>query len=554
MTICTAAQALVKSLANEGVEYVIGLPGVQIMDIYDALLDEPSIRTITVKHEQTASYMADGFARSTGKIAAALVVPGPGLQNASAGIGSAYASSSPVLLIAGQIESFNIGKNAGAVHEIVDQLDILTNVTKWKASIHDVTEIPDTIREAIRQLKTGRPRPVAIEIPSDLLAKTMDLQLPPVENFQMQSPNADLIRKAASLLLKAKYPVIWAGGGVNLGNANSELTTLASVLNSAVIATAEGKGAISEDDPQYAGPFYYSHGPAHEVIPKSDVILAVGSRLHFLAPVDWAFTESQSIIHIDVDPEELGRNWQEEISMVGDAKLTLQALLNEIDKKENSSLWTLQEIANHRTKSFETIRRLAPDQVEILEGIRKVLNDDALVVSGINSIGYWAHLAFTVRSPRSYFNASYFATLGYAFPFSLGVKLGNPEKQVICISGDGGFMYGLPELATAVQEKLNVIVLVFNDHALGATLRDQQVRYKGRVIGTKIQNPNFAQVATDFGALGIRLNHYRELPASLQSALSENRPVVIEIPIDSWTPPFQITPPGFRPSKPQSPE
>jgi acetolactate synthase-1/2/3 large subunit len=552
MTIHTAAQTLVKSLANEGVEFVIGLPGVQIMDIYDALLDELSIRTITVRHEQTASYMADGFARSTGKIAAALVVPGPGLQNASAGIGSAYASSSPVLLIVGQVDSADIGKNAGAVHEIVDQLDILNNVTKWKTTIQDPGEIPDAIHEAMRQLKTGRPRPVAIEIPSDLLPKKMALELPPLEDFKRQAASSDLIRKAASLLLKAKYPVIWAGGGVNLSDASHELTTLASVLNSAVIVTAEGKGAISEDDPHYTGPFYYSHGPAHEVIPKSDVILAVGSRLHFLAPVNWAFTKSQYIIHIDADPEELGRNWQEEVSIVGDAKLALQALLDEINNKNNSSHWTFQEIADHKTKSDETTRLLAPDQVEILQGIRKVLPDNALVVSGINSIGYWAHLAFTVRSPRSYFNASYFATLGYAFPFSLGVKLGNPDKPVIALCGDGGFMYGLSELATAVQENINVIVLVFNDQALGATLRDQQVRYRGRVIGTKIHNPDFAQVAKGFGALGIRLSHYKELPDALQSVLSENKPVVIDIPIDSWTPPFQIAPPGFQPPKPQS--
>ena len=540
----TTAQALVRSLVREGVEVVFGLPGVQIMDVYDAFYHEPGIRLITTRHEQTAAYMADGYSRSTGKIGVALVVPGPGLLNAAAGIGTAYASSSPVLLLAGQVESYNIGKGAGAVHEVVDQLDVVKNITKWRSTIMEPAEAPEAVHEAMKQLHTGRPRPVALEVPSDVLAQSADVDLLEPEVFAKQGPTADAVESALDILSQAERPIIWAGGGINLAGANEELTKLAEALNAAVIVTAEGKGAIAENHPNYVGPYYYSHGPGHRVVPQGDAILAVGTRLHFFNPVSWSFKPDQPIIHVDVDPEELGRNWPEEVSICADAKPALQALLHGIKGRGNKSQWTAEEIAHRRALDYQDTKAKAPDQVRIIESIRAELEDDAVLISGISSIGYWSHLAFPVLAPRSYLNTSYFATLGYAFPTGLGAKVGNPDRQVVVVTGDGGFMYGLPDLATAVQEGINSVTVVFNDGALGASLRDQQVRYKGRVIGTRLQNPNFAATAEAFGAVGVRLEHYDQLGEALGDALKLDEPVIIDCPIESWTPPFQIAPPG----------
>ncbi len=540
----TTAQALVRSLVREGIEVVFGLPGVQIMDVYDAFYHEPGIRLITTRHEQTAAYMADGYSRSTGKIGACLVVPGPGLLNASAGIGTAYASSSPVLLLTGQVESYNIGKGAGAVHEVVDQLDVVKNITKWRSTIMQPGEAPEAVHEAMKQLKTGRPRPVALEIPSDVLAHSSDVDLLEPEVFPNQAPSRDDIDEALNILTQAERPIIWAGGGINLSNANEELTRLAEALNAAVIVTAEGKGAIAENHPNYVGPYYYSHGPGHRVVPQGDAILAIGTRLHFFNPVSWSFKPDQPIIHIDADPEELGRNWPEQLSICADAKLALQALLEGLSNRNASSRWTGEEIANHRSQDYRDTTEKAPNQVRIIESIRAELDDDAVLISGISSIGYWSHLAFPVLAPRSYLNTSYFATLGYAFPTGLGAKVGNPHRQVVVVTGDGGFMYALPDLATAVQEGINTVTVVFNDGALGASLRDQQVRYKGRVIGTQMQNPDFAAAAKAFGAEGLTLDHYDQLGPALADALKLEKPVIIDCPIESWTPPFQIAPPG----------
>ena len=540
----TTAQALVRSLVREGVEVVFGLPGVQIMDVYDAFYHEPGIRLITTRHEQTAAYMADGYSRSTGKIGAALVVPGPGLLNAAAGIGTAYASSSPVMLLVGQVESYNIGKGAGAVHEVVDQLDVVKNITKWRSTIMEPGEAPEAVHEAMKQLQTGRPRPVALEVPSDVLAQSADVDLLEPEVVAKQGPTADAVESALDILSRAERPIIWAGGGINLAGANDELTRLAEALNAAVIVTAEGKGAIAENHPNYVGPYYYSHGPGHQVVPEGDAILAVGTRLHFFNPVSWSFKPDQPIIHVDADPEELGRNWPEEVSICADAKLALQALLDGIERRGNKSQWTAEEIAHHRALDYQDTAAKAPNQVRIIESIRAELEDDAVLISGISSIGYWSHLAFPVLTPRSYLNTSYFATLGYAFPTGLGAKVGNPDRQVVVVTGDGGFMYGLPDLATAVQEGITTVTVVFNDGALGASLRDQQVRYKGREIGTRLQNPDFAATAEAFGAVGVRLEHYDQLGQALGDALKLDKTVIIDCPIESWTPPFQIAPPG----------
>jgi acetolactate synthase-1/2/3 large subunit len=542
----SGAQVLIRSLVREGVEVIFGLPGVQIMDVFDALYHEPSIRLIPVRHEQSATYMADGYARTTGKVGVALVVPGPGALNAAAGLGTAYATSSPVLLVSGQMETYNLGKRRGALHEIEDQLDVFRPITKWNGRAMTVEEIPDLVHTAMKHLSTGRPRPVEIEIPWDVLPARADIELLEREVFPQQSPEPTEVRKAAELLAHARFPLIWAGGGTREADVSDELLELAQTLNAPVIVTAQGKGAIPEDNLLFLGTFFYGHGPGHQALPRADVVLAVGSRLHLVPRTPWSIQPHQKVIQIDADPEEVGRNIPVSVGITADGRLGVQALLAELGGKTRSSQWTAAEMGAIREQTYQEIKEMAPLQVGIVEAMRRELDDDAILVSGTTEIGYWSHLAFPVLRPRSYITPGYFATLGYAFPTALGAKVGNPNRQVVATSGDGGFMYASSELATAVQEGIKVVVLVFNNGMLGASHSDQERRFGNRIIGTELHNPDFARLAEVYGALGMKLSSHQELGDALRSALRAQRPVLIEIPIPNLRPPFQIPPPGLE--------
>jgi len=541
----TGAQALTRSLVREGVEVVFALPGVQIMEAFNALYDEPSIRLVLVRHEQTAAYMADGYARTTGKPGVALVVPGPGALNATAAVGTAFASSSPVMLISGQIESFNLGVNRGALHEIGEQLDVFKHLTKWCARTTDSSEIPGLVHQAMEQLTTGRPRPVEIEIPWDILPDQTEIELLEKEVHPKTRPEPAAVKQAAELLAHAERPLIWAGGGAREADLSQELLELAQALNAPVITTPEGKGAFPEDNPLSLGTIYNGHGPGHHAVPQADVILVIGSRMHMVPPVDWSPQPHQKLIQIDADAEEIGRNIPVTTGMAADGRLALQDLLAELGGKTRSSQWTQGEIDTIRDDTRAEIQAMAPLQVEIINTMRQELDDDAIMVAGTTEIGYWSHLAFPALSPRSYLTSSYFATLGYAFPTALGAKIGNPNRQVVATSGDGGFGYASSELATAVQEGINVVTIVFNNESYGASYADQESRYNGRFIGTRIHNPDYAKLAESYGALGMKVSGHQELGPALRDALKANRPVLIEVPIPNLVPPFQISPPGI---------
>jgi acetolactate synthase I/II/III large subunit len=538
----TGGQAVVQALQREEVEYVFGLPGVQIMGIYDAFYGQSGVKLITVRHEQTTTYMADGYARVTGKPGVALVVPGPGVQNASAALGTAYSCSSPVLLVAGQIESDMLGQDKGALHEINDQLDIVRPITKWCRRVLKVEEIPGAIHEAIRQMQIGRPRPTLVEVPPDVLATVADVTLPTPERYAAQSPDRASVQRAAELLANAKKPLIWAGGGAILADASRELQTLAEALGAPVATTPEGKGAIPEDHPLALGVGFYGHGAPSLAAPRADVILAVGTRLTGQMRGPTAPKAPQRLIHLDVDAAVIGKNYPTDVALVGHAKPGLQMLLEAMHTQQApQDRWPRRELEEIIRENNAWVRQQAPLQCEIIGQLQKVLNDDAVVVSGITNIGYWSHFALRIRRPRTYLSASYFATLGFAFPTALGAKVAVPDRQVVSLSGDGGFLYALPELATAVQYGINVVAVVFADGAFGASNNDQRTRYRGRIVGTTFHNPNFVQVAEAFGAKGIKAEPDK-LANALQEAFDANRPTLIEVPIPTLVPPFQIPP------------
>jgi acetolactate synthase-1/2/3 large subunit len=537
----TGGEAVVQALRNEGVEVVFGLPGVQLMHLYDAFYGQDGIRLITARHEQTTAYMADGYARVTGKPGVAMVVPGPGVQNASAALGTAYSASSPVLLLAGQVESRNLGQDRGALHEINDQLDTIRPVTKWCQRVSEFSDIAPAIQEAMRQMRDGRPRPTEVEIPPDILSMQGEAIFNAPQPPSRSAPQWSQIQPAAELLRGANKPFIWAGGGVMLSDASRELIALAEALGAPVGTTAEGKGVMPEDHRLSLGTGYYGHGATTWAMQQADVVLAVGTRLTGQMVALNAPHAPQQLIHLDVDGSVIGKNYPAQISLVGDARLGLQALLEEVSQESPPTPWSDAELADIRRLQSQWLAQVAPEQRDIIQRMQSVLNNDAILVSGITNIGYWSHFAYRAQQPRCYMTSSYFATLGFSFPLALGAKVAAPDRQVVALSGDGGFMYALPDLATAVQYNIGVVVVVFVDNALGASKNDQMTRYGGRLIGTDVHNPSFAEVARVFGARGVKVEADR-LDIAIQEALNAGAPTVIETPVPTRTPPFQVAP------------
>jgi acetolactate synthase-1/2/3 large subunit len=471
-------------------------------------------------------------------------VPGPGIQNASAALGTAYSCSSPVLLVAGQVESDMLGQDKGALHEINDQLDLVRPVTKWCRRVLKVEDIPAAIHEAMRHMQTGRPRPTLVEIPPDVLAAVADVTLLQPERHAALSPDQNAVQRAVDLLTTAQKPLIWAGGGVILGDASEELQRLAEALGAPVATTPEGKGAIPEDHALALGVGFYGHGAPALAAPRADVILAVGTRLTGQMRGSTAPRPPQRLIHLDVDPSVIGKNYPAEVSVVGHVKPALQMLLEAMRPQNSPAVrWSRQELEEIKHDAAAWIQQQAPLQCEIIDQLQHVLSDDAVVISGITNVGYWSHFRLRTRRPRTYLSASYFATLGFAFPTALGAKVGMANRPVVSLSGDGGFMYALPDLATAVQYGINVVAIVFADGAFGASKNDQRTRYRGRVVGTEFRNPNFVQVAEAFGAKGIKAEP-DQVGRALQEAFTANRPTLIEVPIPTLAPPFQIPPRG----------
>ena len=524
----TGGQIPMKSLHLEGVRRIFGLPGVQTYHAMDALYDEPGIKFMTTRHEQAAGYMADGYARAAGDVGTALVVPGPGLLNASAAIGTAYASSSPVLVVSGQIQRELIGVDRGMLHEVNDQLEAIKQVTKWARRILDPAEIPDAVHEAFFQLRTGRPRPVEIEIPPETLAEEADVQLLEPGDYFRPAAASEAVRQAAKAIAEASNPIIWAGGGVIRSEASEMLLKVAEHLQAPVVCTNEGKGAISDRHYLSAGAI----SARENQLEGHDLILAVGSRL---ANPD--LLKGHRVIQIDVDDEEVGRNHKDTFGLVGDARRTLEELYKELSAAGEPRPSRRAELEAARAERQRTLYRVEP-QDSLTAVLRKVIPDDGIVVADMTQIAYYSRVHYPVYEPGTFMTSSYFGNLGYAFPTALGAKVARPDKAVVAICGDGGFLYNSQELATAVKYGINLVTVVFNDNAYGNVMRDQINRFGNRPIGSDLHNPDFVKLAQAYGAKGIRADGPNRLEAALQDALAANAPTLIEVPVGMMPPPY----------------
>jgi len=525
MPVLTGGQALVAQILREGIEVVFGLPGVQLDWAFDALYEaRDHIRVIHTRHEQATSYMADGYARTTGKVGMCLVVPGPGVLNAMAGLATAYACNSRVLCVTGQIPSDQIGKGRGLLHEIPHQLEALRSVTKWAARATRPEDIPSLVHQAIAHLFAGRPRPVALEIPPDVLQQSAEVELVPPERPEPPDPDPDAIEHAAQLLGRAQRPLIFAGGGVLVAEAWEELRALAEQLEAPVVLTMDGKGAL--DDRHDLAQNIVA---ARELVPQSDVILVVGTRFLQPATSDWG-PRDQAVIQIDIDPEEIGRNYPPTIGIVADAKRGLAALLDRLPLYNRKREPRRDELRALKERVADLLWEVQP-QASFGMALREALPEEGIVVSESTQVGYWTWNAFPVYQPRTFLTSGYQGTLGFGFATALGVKAGHPDRPVLSINGDGGFFYNLPELATMVQHRLDVITVVFNDNAYGNVRRIQKERFGGRFIASELYNPDFVLLARSFGIEGLRVETPEQLRDAVADAVRDPRPILIEVPV-----------------------
>ena len=529
----TGGAAIIKSLRKYGINTIFGVPGVQLDYFFNALYDERNaIRFIHNRHEQGSGYMAFGYAASSGKVGAYAVVPGPGLLNSSSALSTAYACNSPVLCISGQIPSNRINRNLGSHHEINDQLGVLSKLTKWSGRINHPTEAPGIIETAFQQLRSGRIRPVGVEAAPDTLQSEAEVTLleamPKPEGLK---PDPLLIEKAAKILGSAENPLILSGRGVF--GAEEELLAVAEVLQAPVSMSRNGKGAVPSN--HYLG---IPESVGHRLYAKADVILAVGTRM-YEQYFGWGVSKGMKLIRMDIDPTEIGRNQNPMVGIPADAKLGLSALANAIEKHNQKRTSRKEELELVKAELQVEFEKLSP-QWDFINVLREELPSDGFVVGESTQMAYMARIAMPFYYPRTYVSPGYQGTLGYGFPTALGVKVAHPDKEVVSLTGDGGFMFASNELATAVQQQIGTVTLVFNDGAYGNVKRSQMHKYGGRVIGTDLKNPNFVKYTEAFGAQGIRAETPGALRDALKKSLGQKLPTVIEIPVGELPSPWHL--------------
>ena len=520
----TGAEALIKSVRSYDVDTIFGLPGGQTYHLFDAVYNEgDAIRIFNSRHEQGVAYMAYGYARSTGRVGVYTVVPGPGILNTTSALCTAYAGNERVLCLAGQIPSKWIGKGVGFLHEIPDQLGILQRLTKWAERIEKPADAPRLVNQAFREMNSGRPRPVALEMAPDIMGLQEEVELlPPSPAPEPLRADPDLIEAAARLLGKAKQPLIVFGHGCV--DAGTELLQAAEILQAPCTTLWSGKGII--DDRHYLSQPYAA---GHQLWATADVVLAVGTRLDN-PQLQWGLDDELKIIRIDIDAEQITNIADPEIGIVADAKSALSDLISALARHNNARKLRKEELTGLKAAMFRKFEQDVGPQMRILKVIREELPEDGFLVDEVTQAGYASWYGFPVYRPRHFISSGYQGNLGYGYTTALGVQIANPDKKVVVLGGDGGFMYQATEMATAVKYRLNLVNIVFNNHSYGNVQRAQQEQFGGNVIGSDLTNPDFVRFAESFGAPGFRVETTEQLRKALQAAFRETGPVLIEMP------------------------
>ncbi|MDQ1049094.1 thiamine pyrophosphate-dependent enzyme [Streptomyces sp. V4I2] len=564
----SGAQALVGQLEREGVRHVFGVPGVQLDHVLDALARARAaggpIEYIAARHEQGAAHMAEAYARTSGRPGVCLVVPGPGVLNALPAVATGYACSSPMLCLAADIPSPLAGRGLGMLHELPDQHGFLASLTKWSGRADTPARIPGLVREAIRQSRSGRPRPVALTIPADVLAARAEVDLEregqapdgdrtgrprasggpewagqaPDDGRSGRAcafgePEQDALSEIAAVLRAARRPLLYAGGGVLASRAGAALIALAEELSAPVVMSRNAGGAV----PAHHG-LAFSSLAAPRLLPLADAVLVVGSR--FLTPRGTAVPTAPdaTVALVNADPADLGAPRRADLALRADAREALEDLRAALVPARTATPrsgrpeagWSPGELAEVRAWCARKVESVEP-QWSYVRALREAIPDDGFLVNELTQVGYLAAVGYPVHHPGTFLTPGYQGTLGYGYPSALGVKVGNPDRAVVSVNGDGGFCWNMQELATARKYGIGVTAVVFNDNAYGNVRRIQADEFEGRFIGSDLTSPDFVRLAESFGVPAVRADTPARLVGALRERLTEPGPSLIEVPV-----------------------
>jgi acetolactate synthase-1/2/3 large subunit len=534
MSEMSGADAIVESLVRHDVDTVFGLPGVQMYGLFDAFArNTDRIRVINARHEQTVAYMAMGYAYATGKPAVFTVVPGPGVLNTMAALCTAQAVNVQILCLAGQVPSASIGRGRGALHEIPDQLATIRSLLKWAQRIEHPTQASDLVALAFREMASGRPGPVALEIAPDVLTAIADVTIQdPLPLPASIVPDPAAIARIADLLNASTAPMLMVGGGAL--NASREIRELAEKLGAPVLANRAGRGVMDDRHP-----LSVNAASAWALWQDTDAIVGVGTRMD--TQRYGGFGPGMGTARIDIDPAAM-RRLPVDIGMVADSAAAVAALLPLVHARADGGRTAASITA--KAGQREDVQSIQP-QVSFVDAIRESIPDDAIFVDEMTQVGYAAAMAYPAFAPRTYITQGYSGTLGAGFPTALGVKVGQPDKVVVSITGDGGFLFAATELATARHHDIDLITVLVNNHAYYNVMRDQRRIYDGRDSGSSITNPDFQQFAASFGVPSWQVKDAAGLRRALSEAIAAGGPALIEVVVEFATEPS----PFFRPPK-----
>jgi acetolactate synthase I/II/III large subunit len=541
MTMMTGGEAIVSGLVAHGVNTVFGLPGAQIYGLFDAF-QQAQLKVIGARHEQACGYMAYGYARSSGKVGVFSVVPGPGVLNAGAALLTAFGSNEPVLCLTGQVPTQFLGKGRGHLHEMPDQLATLRTFVKWADRIEYPDNAPAAVSRAFQEMLSGRRGPAALEMPWDVFTQRVATAVAkPFDLFPTPQVDSERIKEAAALIAVSSAPMIFVGSGAI--EARDEILELAEMIDAPVVAFRSGRGIVSN-----AHELGLTMAAAYKLWPTTDLMIGIGTRLELPTMSRWPYRpERLKLVRIDIDPVEM-RRVPPDVAVVAGAKAATSDLVKAVARAgTRKTAGRRAAIREASTAALAEIQTVQP-QMAYLNILREVLPEDGIVTDELSQVGFASWYGFPIYQPRTFITSGYQGTLGAGFPTALGAKVANPEKPVVAITGDGGFMFAVQELATAVQFNIGVVTLVFNNSAYGNVRRDQIQRFDGRVVASDLVNPDFVKLAESFGVAAARVaapDHFR--PA-LEKALAHGGPylIAIEVPKDSETTPWTF----IHPEKP----
>jgi acetolactate synthase-1/2/3 large subunit len=519
----TGGEAIVESLARHGIDTIFGLPGVQLYGLFDALArNKNRLRLINARHEQTTAYMALGYAYASGKPAVYTVVPGPGVLNTTAALATAWGLNAKVVCLTGQVHSALIGKLRGQLHELPDQLATMKSLVKWAERIEHPTEAPRLVAEAFRQLHAGRPGPVALEMAWDQMQATADVTpCDPLPVTEAPEPDSEKIKALAVLVAKSKAPMIWVGSGAT--HAADDIRALAEKIGAPVLAYRTGRGILDDRHP-----LSLTVAAGLKIWKDTDLLIGFGTRLDVPLTRWGAQPAGLETARIDIDPAEM-RRLKVGIGIVADSATAAKRLLAAVPMRSNPK--RADAIAAAKAAAATEIQSLQP-QMSFLAAMRDVLPENTILCDEMTQVGYCSWFGFPLHGPRTLITSGFSGTLGAGFPMALGVKVAFPDRPVVSITGDGGFLFGGTELATARQHGINLVTVLFNNSAYGNVMRDQRKLYDGRDYGAALENPDFQQFAKSFGVPSWKVADAKGLAAALKAALAVKSPTLIEVTTD----------------------